>query len=158
MYHKEHDSSGLHSCYNCAQISTLSDYSLFTDEHSIHCCVYCIDDILFEKGYHYQWIFGVIFIVTAVCFQKDDQRQSTEFYAWMFGAAMLGIISMVMMTSCFVYCLRSDKWRQRRAARRKWDKNGEYERVDSVLSIVDNNTQAQPQDYNDNDIDAVSII
>ena len=93
-----------------------------------------------------------------MCFQKDNQRQSTEFYAWMFGAAMLGIISMVMMTSCFVYCLRSDKWRQPRSARRKWDKNGEYERVDSVSSIVDNNTQAQPQDCNDNDIDAVSII
>lgn len=88
---------------------------------------------------------------------SESNRQSTEFYAWIFGAAMLGIGTMAIMTSCFVYFLCSEKMKLRRANRRKWDKYGEYERVDSVSSIVDNCSMAPPELDNDQ-IDAVSII
>ena len=78
---------------------------------------------------------------------------------WIFGAAMLAIGSVVTITSCFVFCLCSDKWKKRRSARRKWDKNKEYERVDSVSSIVDNTSMAAADmDGADPELDAVSII
>ena len=70
---------------------------------------------------------------------------------------MLAIGTITTLTFCFVFCLCSEKWKTRRAQKRKWDKNGEYERVDSVSSIVDNTSMA-PTDLEDDQMDAVSII
>ena len=37
-----------------------------------------------------------------------------------------------------MFCFCGDKWRKRKEKRRRFDKSGEYQRVDSVSSIVDN--------------------
>ena len=52
---------------------------------------------------------------------------------------MLGLGSLTTVTSCFVFCFCSDKVRKKRQtpARHGNDQAGEYQRVESVSSIVD---------------------
>ena len=66
-------------------------------------------------------------------------KNKTEFYAWIFGAAMLALGSLTTVTTCLVFCFCSDKARKKREARVRHsnDKAGEYQRVESVSSIVD---------------------
>ena len=66
-------------------------------------------------------------------------KNKTEFYAWIFGAAMLALGSLTTVTSCFVFCLWRDKVRKKRESRVRHsnDEAGEYQRVGSVSSIVD---------------------
>lgn len=88
---------------------------------------------------------------------KDTLHQKeTEFYAWIFGAAMLTLGSLTTIASCFAFCFCGDKWRKRRDQRRRIDKSGEYQRVDSVSSIVDNANHHE--ELYDDQIDSVTII
>ena len=87
-------------------------------------------------------------------FQGDLRRQETEFYAWIFGATMLTLGSLTTLTSCFVFCFCSEKWRKRRQTR-KYDKSGQYQRVDSVSSVVDSHLESQEHQ---DQLDSVTII
>ena len=71
---------------------------------------------------------------------------------------MLALGSLTVLTSCFVFCYCGDKWRKRReeARRRRNDKQGEYERVDSVSSIVSHS--GIYEDLTDATVDSVTII
>jgi len=73
----------------------------------------------------------------------DSPHQATEFYAWIFGATMLTLGSITTVASCLVFFLCSEKWKERRRRKLRFDKSGEYERVDSVSSMVD----SQPSEY-----------
>ena len=88
--------------------------------------------------------------------QSDSRHQETEFYAWIFGAAMLTLGSLTTLTGCFIFCFCGEKWRKRRQ-RRRYDKSGEYQRVDSVSSIVDN-TNGQLDPILEEQLDNVTII
>ena len=83
------------------------------------------------------------------------RRQETEFYAWIFGATMLTLGSLTTLTSCFAFCSCSEKWRKRRRRTKKFDKSGQYQRVDSVSSMVD--SHADPQELIEQ-MDSVTII
>ncbi|KAK2169737.1 hypothetical protein LSH36_7g06013 [Paralvinella palmiformis] len=90
---------------------------------------------------------------------SGSDKKRTEFYAWIFGAAMLGLGSLTTVSSCFVFCFCSDKVRKRREARSRRgakDKAGEYQRVESVSSIVDH--AGEHSELYDDQMDSVTII
>lgn len=67
---------------------------------------------------------------------------------------MLTLGSLTTLTSCFVFCFCSEKWKKRRQ-RRRFDKSGQYQRVDSVSSMVD--SHVDPQEHQEQ-MDSVTII
>ena len=71
--------------------------------------------------------------------QGYEPTKKTEFYAWIFGVTMLTLGSMTTITSCFVFCLCSDKALQKRVKRGRHgnDNVGEYHRIESVSYLVD---------------------
>ena len=80
---------------------------------------------------------------------------------------MLSLGSLTTVTSCFVFCFCRDKVRKKRETRIRHsnDKAGEYQRVESVSSIVDHvgeysemyEDQEQSQLYDD-PLDNVTVI
>ena len=71
---------------------------------------------------------------------------------------MLGLGSLTTVSSCFVFCFCSDKVRKRREVRtrRGNDKAGEYQRVESVSSIVDH--AGEHAELYEEQMDSVTII
>ena len=69
---------------------------------------------------------------------------------------MLTLGTLTTLAACMVFCFCGEKWRARRA-RRRFDKSGEYQRVDSVSSIVDSSFGGQGE-YQDEGMDSVTII
>ena len=72
---------------------------------------------------------------------------------------MLGLGAMVTVTSCFVYCFCGNRPREKTAARvrRPRDQAGEYQRVESVSSIVDHMGEPLENIYEE-PIDSVTSI
>ena len=70
---------------------------------------------------------------------------------------MLTLGSLTTLTSCFAFCFCSEKWRKRRKTK-KFDDSGEYQRVDSVSSMVDSHVDSQADYEPLEPIDDVTII
>ncbi len=73
--------------------------------------------------------------------QKSTKKQKTEFYAWIFGATMLTLGSVTTLASCLVFCFCGDKLKKKKKKKKRRKKSvddycGEYQRVDSVSSMV----------------------
>ncbi|KAI0208788.1 hypothetical protein LSAT2_006504 [Lamellibrachia satsuma] len=93
---------------------------------------------------------------------SDNQREQLEVYAWLLGAATLVAVSLTTLAGCFVTCFCSEKLKQYRAKKRQRtrDKGAEYERVESVSSLVDTANDCRDSQCNDWDepTDNVTVI
>ena len=89
---------------------------------------------------------------------QEDEPKGLHFYAWIFGSGMLALGTLTILSSVMVFCYCSEKLKKRReeARRRGNDKQCEYERVDSVSSIVSHS--GFYEDYTDGPVDSVTII
>ena len=101
--------------------------------------------------------------------QKDNKKQKTEFYAWIFGATMLTLGSVTTLASCVVFCFCGDKLKKKKMEKRKKkrrtksvdDNCGEYQRVDSVSSMVSSRADTEmdkEEQENSELLDSVTII
>ncbi|ELU07055.1 hypothetical protein CAPTEDRAFT_214892 [Capitella teleta] len=91
--------------------------------------------------------------------QVSGSRPSRRFLVWIIAAASLTVGSLVSMSACFAFCYCSDrvrKSREKAAKRRRNSKQGEYERVGSVSSIVSHSVVCD--DVTDATVDSVTII
>jgi len=64
----------------------------------------------------------------------------------------------VTLVVCLLLGICRQKIKARMDKRRRFDKSGEYERVDSVSSIVDSACSSQMEPYVDDAIEDVTII
>ena len=65
-------------------------------------------------------------------------HRTTKYYAWIFGAAMVSLLCMLSVTGCVIFCICGERWNLRRPKTKIYN-NSEYERVDSISSMVDQN-------------------
>lgn len=63
--------------------------------------------------------------------------REAQFYTLLYIVGILIIASLVTLSTCLLAGLCREKIKKRLEKRRRYDKSGEYERVDSVSSIVD---------------------
>ena len=98
--------------------------------------------------------------------QKSSKKQKTEFYAWIFGATMLTLGSVTTLASCVVFCFCGDKLKRKKKKKRRRTKSvddncGEYQRVDSVSSMVSSRADTEiykEEQENSELLDSVTII
>ena len=76
-------------------------------------------------------------------------------YGWLVGAFFIICGSMVTLISGVLLCYCGDKWKRHRDERRRLEKYGEYERVESVSSLVSSQVA---RDYMDEQMESVSMI
>ena len=85
-----------------------------------------------------------------------------EVYGWLLGAATLVAVSLTTLAGCFVACFCREKLTKYldKKRRRIRDKGAEYERVESVSSLVDTISEYTDSQYNDclDSHDSVTVI
>lgn len=82
----------------------------------------------------------------------------SQFYSLLYGVGILLASSLATLVICLLLGFCRQKIKARLDQRRRYDKSGEYERVDSVSSIVDSACSSQLEVYVDDVIEDVTII
>lgn len=90
---------------------------------------------------------------------ENRQHGESQLYALLYGVGVLLATSVVTVAVCLLLGICRQKIKQKLDRRRRFDKSGEYERVDSVSSIVDSVCSSQMEPYADDVIiEDVTII
>jgi len=95
-----------------------------------------------------------------VSFQTDRnsaRRQEPQINILLYGVGVILITAVVTLSLCLLAGQLRLRVKRRLDKRRRFDKSGEYERVDSVSSIVDS-SYSQTDVYIDGTTDDVTVI